>query len=238
MSGRVNVVIVEDSDYSAAELTEMLLKFGRENLISFDISRVRSAEELLEHYSPKYDICFMDIELPGRDGMSAARRLRLFDPNIVLIFVTNIRQYAIAGYEVGALNYILKPVNYNSFVVTMKRAIKCTAKSKSVYINVKVEGGVRLIDSNDVVYIDIMNHDLIIHMREEEVGTYGTLSAMEKQLSSAGFVRCSACALVNLKYVKSVRKDDIYTKTDIVHISRRYRAQFMQALNLYLGELK
>lgn len=238
MSNKLNLVMVEDSDYAAAEIADILLKFGKENDVDFEITRARNAEELLENYSPKYDICLMDIELPGMDGMSAAKRLRAFDANIVIIFVTNMRQYAIAGYEVGALNYILKPVNYNSFSVTMKRAIKCTEKSKPVFLTAKVEGGVRLIDSREVIYIDIMNHDVIIHMQDEDVGTYGTLSALEKQLLSCGFARCSACALVNLKYVKSVIKDDIHTTRDIVHISRRYRAQFMRSLTVYLGELK
>lgn len=238
MSRKFNVVIVEDDGGAAAELKAVLHRFGAENGVLFDITHMSSAEELLENYTPKYDICFMDIELPGKDGMAAAGKLRMFDTNIVLIFVTNMRQYAIAGYEVGALNYILKPVNYNSLSVTMRRAIESAEKSDAVLLTAKVEGGVRLIDSREVTYIDVMSHDVILHLANENVGTYGTLSAFEKQLAGSSFARCSACALVNLKYVRRVVKDDIYINGDIVHISRRYRNNFMQALTVFLGEWK
>ena len=101
---KFKIVLVEDNDSAAAWLTDLINRFGQENDAVFDIVRCVNAEELLENYTPRYDICFMDIELPGKDGMSAARRLRAFDEGIVLIFVTNMHQYAISGYEVGALN--------------------------------------------------------------------------------------------------------------------------------------
>ena len=86
MSRKFNVAIVEDDGGAAAELKAVLHRFGAENGVLFDITHVSSAEELLENYTPKYDICFMDIELPGKDGMAAAGKLRMFDTNIVLIF--------------------------------------------------------------------------------------------------------------------------------------------------------
>lgn len=233
-----SVVIVEDNDCAAVSLADLLTRFGKENNIDFIIDRVRSAEKLLENYTPHYDICFMDIELPGKDGMSAAKRLRMYDSNIVLIFVTNMRQYAIAGYEVGALNYLIKPVNYNGLSSTMRRAIKIIEKSRPVCLSIKVEGGIRVIDSTDIMYIDVMNHDVIIHLNDESIGTYGTLSAFEKQLQGSGFARCSACTLVNMKYVRSVIRDDVCLKDDVIHISRKYKAGFMKELTVYLGEMK
>ena len=229
MSRKFNVVIVEDDDGAAAELNDVLLRFGAENGVAFDVTRERNSEDFLENYTPKYDICFMDIELPGKNGMEAAKKLRRFDANIVIIFVTNMRQYAIAGYEVGALNYILKPVKYNSFSVTMRRAVESAKNADAVLLTAKTDGGIRLIDSRDVAYIDVMKHDVLIHLADENVNTYGTLSAFEKSLAGSGFARCSACALINLKYIDRVVKDDI-------HENRKSAQQKNTVRNACLGD--
>ena len=76
---------------------------------------VEDGAVIAEHYEPGYDIIFMDVEMPGLDGFGAAEKIRAVDADAVLVFVTNMAQYAIKGYEVDALDYVLKPVNYYQF---------------------------------------------------------------------------------------------------------------------------
>ncbi len=105
----ITVAIVDDNKSETEALTSFLKQYGDECGEKLEITAFKSGFDFLDGYKAVYDVVFMDIEMPEMDGMSAARRLRQFDGDIAIIFVTNIAKYAIAGYEVGALDYFLKP---------------------------------------------------------------------------------------------------------------------------------
>lgn len=119
----VNVAIVEDEIRSADVLCGFLERYGSEKGREFAVSRFTDAIAFLENYVPRYDIVFMDIQLPDMDGMTASRRLRALDRDVILIFVTNMANYAVSGYEVDALDFIVKPVSYFPFTVKLERAL-------------------------------------------------------------------------------------------------------------------
>ncbi|MBQ1490419.1 MAG: response regulator, partial [Blautia sp.] len=105
----IRIAIVEDEEAPRLALLTCLERFGKEKGLALSLSTFSDALSLLDHYEPIYDLIFMDIQLPYLNGMDAARRLRAMDQSVLLVFVTNLTQYAIAGYEVAALDYILKP---------------------------------------------------------------------------------------------------------------------------------
>ena len=119
----VHVAIVEDEQIHQDTLKNYLQRYESENGVSFHIDVFANPILLLENYKPVYDLIFMDIQMPDINGMDTARRLRAMDQNVLLIFVTSLAQYAIEGYEVAAVDYILKPVQYFSFAMRLTRAI-------------------------------------------------------------------------------------------------------------------
>ena len=123
MRKEYRVVIVEDEVVYLDALKDMLSSYEKEKEVAFNITAYRDIETFLAEYRKCYDIVFMDIELPGMNGMDGARRLREADSSVVLIFVTNMAQFAVQGYEVNALDYILKPVTYKNFSVKLDRAL-------------------------------------------------------------------------------------------------------------------
>ena len=104
----VNIAVVEDNEREREILTEYLKRFSPQ----FAIEVFSSAVIFLTDYTPKYDIVFMDIDMPCLDGMSAAAKMRKLDDRTCLIFVTNLAKYAIKGYEVQAFDFMVKPLTY------------------------------------------------------------------------------------------------------------------------------
>lgn len=230
-----HVAIVED-DLQACQLTvKYLEKYGREHSVELQISTLKNAEMFLENYSSIYDIVFMDIELGGINGIEAAKRLRVFDELVLLVFVTNMPQYAINGYEVNALDYVIKPINYNSFCVKLDKALGILSRRNSYPLRIRVEDGIKVVLSSEVSYIEVMDHDVIYHTTNGEITAYGNLSEREKQLTKYNFARCSACILVNLKYVKGLYGDELGVDNTRLRISRSRKKEFLQRLNEYLG---
>ena len=127
------IAIVEDEPKEAKRLEANLLRFAEENGETFELSHFSNAILFLTNYRPLYDLVFMDIEMPGLNGMEAAFRLRETDPVVKLIFVTNMAHYAAKGYEVAAFRFLIKPVSYQSLSLSMKPALlqlKSEKKSK------------------------------------------------------------------------------------------------------------
>mgnify|MGYP003379117498 CR=1 FL=1 len=123
----MRIAIVEDEAEQREQLRSYILQYAGETSRSFDVVTFFNALELLEDYTPQYDIILLDIEMPGLNGMEAAERLRLVDGDVVLMFVTNMAQYAINGYAVGALDFVLKPVTYGQLALKLKKAMTIVA---------------------------------------------------------------------------------------------------------------
>lgn len=119
-----HVAIVEDEASFATQLQEYLKQYEEENDVRFKISVFGDGAEILEDYQPLYDIILLDIEMPKVNGMKAAEQIRAQDADVTLMFITNMANYAIRGYEVGALDFVMKPINYYTFSMKMTRVLK------------------------------------------------------------------------------------------------------------------
>ena len=118
------IAIVEDQDETRECLNRFVRQYAEEQGVQVEISLIADGSEIAAHYTPGFDIIFMDVEMPRLDGFGAAEAIRAVDAEVVLVFVTNMAQYAIRGYEVDALDYVLKPVNYYQFCTKLSRAIQ------------------------------------------------------------------------------------------------------------------
>ena len=126
----IRLAIVEDEDLYANQLIEFVNRFKQESNEVFNIVRFRDGDEIVERYKATYDIIFMDIQMQFMDGMAAAKRIRELDSEVIIMFITNMTNYAIMGYEVGALDYIVKPIDYFSFRKKIERAIEKVEKKR------------------------------------------------------------------------------------------------------------
>lgn len=231
----LNFAVVEDEDSAADTLTGYIRKYCAANNIQSNVIRFASAAEMLKNYKPVYDVIFMDIMLPNLNGMEAAKRLRNLDGEVVLIFVTNMANFAVKGYEVDALDFIIKPVVYDSFVMKMKKAVNVAYRSRSVGVKIQMDGSIKLIAASKIYYIEVSRHNLVYHTEEGDFNERGTLSGLAKQLAGENFVLCNVCFLVNLKYVTEIIGDNVTVAGHTLKISRARKKEFLQSLTNFLG---
>ena len=176
----------------------------------------------------------MDIQMPNMNGMEAARRLRVLDEKVLLVFVTNLTQYAIAGYGVSALDYIVKPVNYYDFALKLTRALKRINHARDNALTIATPMGMTRVDLDDIVYIEVQNHELTYHTVENTYSQYGTLNSLEKELQNKGFGRCNSCYLVNLQHVRQVSGYSLMLSDGSeLRISQPKKKGFMDVLQAY-----
>lgn len=229
------IAIVEDDPREAQALHSYLDRFALQSAVQFDVRLFHSGRAFLNSYQPIYDLVFMDINLPDLNGMDVAASLRKADRNVVLIFVTSMAQYAVKGYEVDALDFMVKPVTYAAFCLKMKRAIsKCTgSQHRELLIN--TSDGVVRTSAARIRYVEVSDHALLYHTVDDCIHSYGNLKKVELQLDPRQFVRCNRCYLVNLAYVLSVQGSTLILDNGTLQISRPKRTAFLEALANYLG---
>ena len=170
------------------------------------------------------------------DGMSAAEEIRRADPEVLIIFITNSPQYAIKGYAVQALDYILKPLSYYAFCQRMNHVRELLERRQKHYLTVPCAGGVQKLDASDIYYVEICDHDLLFHTKQGEVHSTGSMRDVEQKLPPENFFRSSKAYLVNLEHVDGIQDEDAIVNGDRVQISRAKRKAFLAALNHYMGE--
>lgn len=233
----IRVAIVEDEQNSAEKLEQFTEEFGKANGINFTVARFSNAVDFLTGYKPVYDLVFMDILMPDLDGMKAAKKLREFDTKTLLIFVTNLSQYAVKGYEVDALDFIVKPVFYQDFALKMKKAVGLISLNENREFVIPIPGGMKRLSTKSIYYLEVVGHKLIYHTSGGEVVGYGSLSEMEEKLKDDNFLRCNSCYLVNPKHIVSIKKYDIEISNGaVLQISQPKKKKFMADFAEWLGK--
>lgn len=229
--------LLEDEQEQAERLLGFLERYWDAHPgFSYTIQRYDRAMDLLDHYDRDCDLLFLDIRLPDMTGMEAAHRIREVDRRVMIVFVTSLTQYAIEGYSVQAFDYIVKPISYEPFSAKLERAVRVLSyRQTGVVLDIKTrEGGLRL-TSDMIHYLEVFDHDLLIHTDDGVIKQWGSLSKYEKQLEGAHFARCNSCYLVNLKYVRGVYGDEVVVGEDRLSVSKSRRKEFLQALAQYKG---
>ena len=235
----IKIAIVEDNPFDRARLKELLgyvFMQGKQEIL---IDEFETAMHFFVKYQPVYDLVFMDIEMPEMNGLEAARRLRKLDKQVLLVFVTNMAQYAIKGYEVDALDFILKPVDKYSFVLKMQRALARIPhrEREGIIINTDTLETIAL-PVPSIKYVEVNGHYVIYHTCDGEYKQYTTLKSVEEQLRANHFVKCNRCFLVNLGYVESICKDEVCIGEERLLISRPQKKAFLNAFSDYIGGRK
>lgn len=229
-------IAVADDERKERELLENYYRELQKELCEeLEIHLFESGDALLEVYDSSYDLVCLDIDMDGRDGISTAREIRMMDTQVVIVFITNMAQMAIRGYEVQALDFVVKPVNFYSFSMKMQSALNIIKNKKSRNIVISTPDGMQKISTDALYYVEVDGHYLTYHTANGTFRQKAPLKELEGKLEGLSFKRCNNCYLVNLKYVDCVSRDELQIKGEWLRISRPRKKEFLQSLANYMG---
>ena len=231
----IRIAIVEDEPTERDRIKVYLEEIAQEDQTQFDIEQYSSGMAFVMRGMKDYDLVLMDIDMPNLNGIETAKALRKVDQSATLIFVTNMAQYAISGYEVNAIDFILKPVNRYSFAIKIKRAISRTAKKNDNAIQIKMDGTIFLVHMYQIMYLEVDGHYVIFHTTQGDYKEYTTLKLAQKGINSSHFIQCNQSFLINMKYIESVSRESVTVGGTVIYISRKMKTEFMNAVLDFLG---
>lgn len=234
----MRIAIVEDDLPMSDQLREYVLQYfaGREHQCR--ITLFSDGDEILENYQADFDLVFLDIQMKRLDGLTTAQRIRELDDNVYLIFITNLANYAIKGYGVNALDFVLKPVNYLMLRQLLMRVEHLLLTKTRQFLTLPTEKGLTRLDASQIYYVETGNHAVQVYTAKGTWRLRESMHAMETLLTEHGFFRCNSCYLVNLAHVEQVEGSVAVVAGSRLTISRPRHKAFMAALTKYIGGIK
>jgi len=233
----IRIAIVEDDQDYIRQLQTYLEQYRRESGEAVDVAVFTDGDEIAEGYRPRFDVILMDVEMRFMDGMTAAREIRKVDCEVVIIFITNMAQYAIQWYSVDALDYLLKPVSYFAFAQRLERAVARMKRRVARYLTVPVKGGARKLEASQIYYVESRDHELTFHTAVGNFTAGLTMRETESRLSNLPFFRGNNSYLINLEHVDAVQDGCAVVRGESLKLSRPRKAAFMEALSDYMGQV-
>lgn len=212
------------------QMTAQVLGRGRE---PFEMIHYLNPQDLLADPS-HLDLLFLDIQMPGVNGVELARRLRARGSDCAIIFVTVLEDRMLDAFEVEAVDYLCKPVDPERLERTLKRVLKRwkDTAEKSLFIQTKTWS--RNVKVRDIYYCEVINRKIYLHTESGVIEYYGRLKETERQLGSS-FIKCHRSYLVNLHHLQEYRDGTITLENGArVPVSRNQQQALMEGMMQYM----
>ena len=226
----LDIAVVDDEKGIRDHLCELIRKQKQPGRVE----SYATGEELLAS-GTRFDIVFLDIRLEGINGIETARKLREKQDDMVLIFITGLREYVFDALDLYAFQYLLKPVDEKKFAEVLGRAEReAGRKREKQRIFLKTRN--LTLDQADILYIESRGKKVEIHtVREtEDIQIYAAMEELEGQLGE-GFYRCHRSYIVNMVYIAEYNSDSIFlTNGNKVYLAKKKYGEFVKAYMWYL----
>lgn len=239
---KVHIAMLEDDEAEALVTHSMVQRYCANASIDFLMDVHSTPESFLSLPLENYDLLFLDILLQkGVTGMDVAKEIRKTNKRIGIVFLTKSTHFAIDGYKVDAIDYIVKPLVYEEFYLKMRKILDVVTRLMDKDILLKTTEGIIKVKESDVAYIEVIKHYLHFHQCDGRVFTVrGTIKDYAQSLS-AKFARSGNSFIVNLLCVDRIGSADIYVrfddgKVEAVPLTRSFREGFLNAFSDYFGE--
>lgn len=239
----IRIVLCDDNQRFLATLRNKIREVLDAHKIDAVILPFGNVESIPEHILSSSDIFFLDIDFSGKEytGIDIARKIRKFNQNSIIVFVTNFIEYAPVGYEVQAFRYILK----NEISLKLEQYLLQTVSKVEVEhetIQVQIAGETITIPLPDILYIESQGHAAIIQVSKsgaqavKSYKLYASLASLEQRLSSQGFLRIQRSYLVNIRRMKKFQcTEAVLDNGTVLRVSEKHYAEQKKQYLLWKG---
>ena len=231
----LRIAIVDDNENDSAALRALVADYLHKNNHAHVIQVFNASMDFIRSVD-NHDIVFMDIRMDKLDGLEVARLMRKINTDTVLVFVTAMAQLAIKGYEVDALDFIVKPADQGSINYVMTKALARMENISSSLFALKTSEGIVSLSSNDITYVEVFGHNLSYHTTKGTYEVRGRLSDVIEKLDPKRFILCNRSFVVNLRYVSSASSEHLMVDGKKIYISKSHSKDIMKLFSNYLGE--
>lgn len=226
----LDIAVVDDEKGIRDHLCELIRKQKQPGRVE----SYATGEELLAS-GKRFDIVFLDIRLEGINGIETARKLREKQDDMVLIFITGLREYVFDALDLYAFQYLLKPVDEKKFAEVLGRAEReAGRKREKQRIFLKTRN--LTLDQADILYIESRGKKVEIHTvrKTEDIQIYAAMEELEGQLGEE-FYRCHRSYIVNMVYIAEYNSDSILlTNGNKVYLAKKKYGEFVKAYMWHL----
>ncbi|MDR2599680.1 MAG: LytTR family DNA-binding domain-containing protein [Oscillospiraceae bacterium] len=237
----MSVVICEDIENDAESLRHLVCKYFEEINCPMQVVVYKNGDAFLKDYVAglvkDVNIVFLDIYMPGTNGVAVAKKVREINNDVAIIFTTVSKDYGLDAYSVYALQYLIKPIEYSEVTKVLKRCTEIFADSLK-YIEVLSDRLLVKVYLKDIMYIECFNTAIHIHTTSEVIKTFLPLSEMERKLNDKMFLRTQRSFIVNMSYINDITTESFILRNGkAVPIRRSDRVKIKQEYRDYLSEL-
>lgn len=231
----MKIAIVEDNQVDSDHLQDLISQFSKAKNVEINTFVFNSGLNFLYEKVHEYDAIFLDIDMPGINGLSVAKELRDNNFSAPIVFVTNFENYAIEGYNVSAIDFALKPLNYSKFETIMLK-INDNLERSSKYVFIKTNSSVQRINLDAIYYIESYGHLLYIITDQVKLEAWMSLKDIYKKLDSPSFVYANKSTIVNLRHVAGYKNGTISIGNHNVELTKTKKDAFLEALYSYINK--
>lgn len=225
----MKIAIIEDEKVHSDLLKLYLERWSGESGKNIIISAFETAESFWFVYeeNPDFDLLFVDIQMPGMNGMVLAKQVRQMDSDVVIVFTTGITDYLEEGYEVDAMHYLIKPLKEEKVRACLEKALG--RRKQEYFVMLHTDEETLKVNQRDINYVEARGHGCVIGLRQkesEEIVVRESISELEDMLEAGEFVKCHRSYLCRISNIHHIGKEDIFFDDgSSVPVSRRMYQQ-------------
>jgi len=226
---KIRCVIVDDEPLSVEVIEQYVRDTPQLELVA-TCGHALAAGEVLRR--ERVDLLFLDINMPKLSGISFVKALPV-PPAVV--FITAYPEFAVEGFEVAAVDYLLKPCSFERFLKAVSKAeaflsSKAITPPKPNYIAVKADKRLHKIDLNDLLYFKSLGDYVKVYTREKVLITNETLRSIEEQLPGSDFLRIHKSYIVSIKAISYVEGNQVKVGEELLPLGLTFREKLMERL--------
>ena len=239
----MNIAICEDNIEELNIINEYIEQWSKNNNIKVKIDKYQSSESFLFEWTDynKYDIVFFDIKMKKVSGIELSNLVREKNKVVDIVFVTGMIEYALHGYKVSAMQYLLKPIKQDDIYSCLNKVLERidSTDESSKFMIIKTPKKSMKLNYDEIYYFEMFSPNIVIHTIKEEIALRKKISEIEKELKSSSFIRCHRSYIVNLKYVISISKKTIILENEVnIPLSRNKYKEVNDYFINYLCKIK